>query len=125
AGDNTQSNTTSSKFTGAGPRIGISARFNRPTFQFFGDFAAIALIGTQQLRTDFNTVSSTFPGGNPQSFTSPNATQVVPGLDTRLGGAYSFQLGRGICKIEAGYMAVAYINAINSYSLTQVATPPV
>jgi hypothetical protein len=42
-----------------------------------------------------------------------------------LGGSYSFPLGNGCFKVEAGYQAVAYVNAINSYSLTQVATPPV
>lgn len=125
AATNTQSNTTESRFSGAGPRFGVNAQFNRRNFQFIGDMAAVALIGTQHTRMDFNTVSPLLPGGNPQSFTSPNATQVVPGLDSRLGGAYSFRLGRGIAKIEAGYQAVVYMNAINGYTLTQVATPPV
>ena len=125
SGANTETNTTYSKFSGAGPRLGMNAQFNWPNFQFFGDMAAVALIGSQQSRMDFNTTSALLPAGNPQSFTSPDATQIVPGLDTRLGGSYSFRLGRGICKIEAGYQAVVYVSAINSYTLTQVATPPV
>jgi hypothetical protein len=124
-GANTQTNTTNSKFTGAGPRLGVDAQFNLRNFQFFGDMAAVALVGSQHSGMNFNTTSALFPAGNPQSFTSPNATQIVPGLDTRLGGSYSFPLGKGICKIEAGYQAVVYVSAINSYTLTQVATPPV
>ena len=124
-GTNTQTNTTNSEFSGAGPRLGMNAQFNRGNFQFFGDMAAVTLIGSQQSRMDFNTTSALLPAGNPQSFTSPNATQIVPGIDSRLGSSYSFGLGRGIFKIEAGYQVVVYVNAINSYTLTQVATPPV
>jgi hypothetical protein len=124
AGTNTQTNTTASTFSGAGPRFGVNAQFNRRYFQFLGDMALVALIGTQRSRMDFSTTSPTL-ANNGQSFTSPNATQIVPGLDSRLGGSYCFPLGNGCFKIEAGYQAVAYVNAINSYSLTQVATPPV
>ena len=125
AGTNTQSNTTDSKFSGAGPRLGVNAQFDWCNFQFVGDIAAVALIGRRHSHMEFSTTSPAFPTGNPQSFTSPDATQVVPGLDCRLGSSYSFPLAKGLFKIEAGYQAVVYVNAINSYSLTQVATPPV
>jgi hypothetical protein len=123
-GTNTQTNTTRSRFAGAGPRFGVNGQFNRGNFQFLGDVAAVALIGEQQLRRDFNTTSPLFPAGNAQSFSSPNATQVVPGLDSKIGASYSFRLGSGVLKLEGGYQAVIYMNAINSYSQTQVATPP-
>ncbi|HWB08701.1 MAG TPA: Lpg1974 family pore-forming outer membrane protein [Pirellulales bacterium] len=122
AGTNTQTDTTASNFSGAGPRFGVNAQFNRRQFQILGDMALIALIGTQRSRMDFLTTSPAL-ANNAQSFTSPNATQIVPGLDSRLGGSYCFPLGNGCFKIEAGYRAVAYVNAINSYSLTQVTTP--
>lgn len=124
AATNTQANTTDSKFSGAGPRLGVNAQFNRRRFQIVGDMAAVALIGSQRTSMGFNTTSPGFPGGNPQSFTSPNATQVVPGLDSRLGTSFSTQLGSGIFKIEAGYQVVVYVDAVNGYSLSQVATPP-
>jgi hypothetical protein len=124
AGTNTQTNTTRSRFSGAGPRFGVNGQFNRGNFQFLGDLAAVTLIGERQIRRDYNTTSPLFPAGNAQSFSSPNATQIVPGLDSRLGASYSFRLGSGILKLEAGYQAVIYISAINSYSQTQVATPP-
>ena len=120
-----QSNITHSQFRGLGPRFGVNGQFNRGNFQFVGDMAAVALIGQHKSRMDFDTISAMFPGGNPQLFSSPNSTKIVPGIDSRLGTAYSFQLGRGICKLEAGYQAVVYLDAINSYTLTQVATPPV
>jgi len=125
AGTIRQSNSTNSEFSGAGPRFGVNGQFNRRYLQIFGDVAAVALVGKQQSQMNFNTTSAMFPDGNPQSFSSPNATQIVPGLDTRLGTSYSFPFGRGILKIEAGYQAMIYMGAINSYSLTQVATPPV
>lgn len=144
AGDYTHSNSTLSNFNGAGPRIGVNGEFNRGNFQFFGDMAAFALIGRNSTRMDFATtfpaigsIPNPFtPSGNPpinlpgipqpnqQSFTSPNATQVVPGLDCRMGAAYSRPLGIGILRLEAGYQAVVYVNAVNSYNLTQVAVPP-
>ncbi len=119
------SNVMKSKFAGVGPRFGVNAQYNRRNLQFVGDMAAVALIGTARTRYDFNTVSAMFPGGSAQSFTSPNSTQIVPGFDSRLGGAYSFRFGRGIVKLEGGYQAAIYLDAINSYTLTQVATPPV
>jgi hypothetical protein len=119
-----ESNTTYSNFSGAGPRFGVNAQFNRRNFQFLGDMAAVAVIGTQHSRMDFVTNSPGYPN-NAQSFSSPNGTQIVPGFDSRLGASYSIPFRRGIFKIEGGYQAIVYVNAINSYSLTQVATPPV
>lgn len=123
-GTYTQTNLTDSKFSGAGPRVGVNAQFNTGRLQFIGDLAISAIVGTQHLALDINTVSPTIPGGNPQTFTSPDATQVVPGLDTRLGTAYAAPLFGGVFKVEIGYQAAVYMNAINSYSLTQVTTPP-
>ena len=125
AGTTSQVNTTDSTFTGVGPRVGVDGQFNWRNFNLIGDMSAITLIGQQRSHMDFNTVSALFPGGNPQYFSSPNATQVVPGLNAKLGGSYFRAVGRSLFKIEAGYQAVVYMNAVNSYSLTQVATPPV
>jgi hypothetical protein len=55
--------------------------------------------------------------------TSPNATQVVPSIDARLATAYTFPAGNyGLFKIEAGWQAAVYFNAVNQYSLTSVPT---
>jgi hypothetical protein len=68
--------------------------------------------------------------GNNQSLTSPNATQVIPSIDARLATAYAFPPSNyGVFKIEAGYQAAVYFNAVSQYSLTSVPTalmlPPV
>jgi hypothetical protein len=82
-------------------------------------------------RIDFTATSPALAGlgitpPNVQSLTSPDATQVIPSIDSRLGGGYTFAMSnRGILRIEAGYQVAVYINAVNQYSLTEVVTPPV
>jgi hypothetical protein len=68
--------------------------------------------------------------GNNQSLTSPNATQVIPSIDGKLATAYTFPASNsGLFRIELGWQAAVYFNAISQYSLTQVPTslmlPPV
>jgi major outer membrane protein len=122
--------TTNSLFTGAGPRLGLKGQYALGDFQFIGEFAAAGLIGTSQSRINFTTVSPALAGVNNQSLTSPNATQVIPSIDARLATAYTFLIGNyGLFKIELGYQAAVYFNAVSQYSLTQVPTmimlPPV
>jgi Legionella pneumophila major outer membrane protein precursor len=122
-------NTTTSLFTGAGPRLGMKGQYALGDFQLIGEAAAAALIGTAQSRINFSTTSPTLVGNN-QSLTSPNATQVIPSIDARLAAAYAFPATNyGVFRIEAGWQAAVYFNAVNQYSLTQVPTslmlPPV
>jgi hypothetical protein len=122
--------TTDSLFTGAGPRLGLKGQYALGDFQFIGEFAGAALIGTSQARINFSTVSPALAGVNSQSLTSPNATQVIPSIDARLASAYAFPPSEyGQFKIELGYQAAVYFNAVSQYSLTQVPTmlmlPPV
>ena len=121
--------TTTSSFTGAGPRLGFKGQYALGDIQFIGEVAAAALIGTSQSRIDFST-NSPAVGPNNQSLTSPNATQVIPSIDARLATAYSFPASTyGQFKIELGYQAAVYFDAVSQYSLTQVPTslmlPPV
>ncbi len=112
--------TTTSLFTGAGPRVGLKGQYALGNFQFLGEVAGAALIGTSQSRINFTTSSPTLAGNN-QSLTSPNATQVVPSIDARLATAYTFPATNyGVFKIEVGYQAAVYFDAVNQYSLTQV-----
>jgi Legionella pneumophila major outer membrane protein precursor len=124
-------NTTESLFTGVGPRLGMKAESNTGHLQFLGEIAASALVGTMQSRMDFFANSPSLAGlgitpPNTQSLTSPDATRVVPSLDTKLGSSYTLPCTRyGLFKFEAGYQAAIYVNAVNQYSLTEVVTPPV
>jgi len=122
------SNTTNSLFAGAGPRLGMKGQYAMGNFQFFGEMAGAGLVGTAQSRINFSATSTAAPGlaqPNNQSLTSPNETQVVPSFDAKLGAAYAFPPSNyGQFKIEAGYQAAVYMNAVNHYALTQVAVPP-
>ncbi len=127
----TAGNTTESEFTGAGPRLGIKGQYAVGNLQFFGETAAAGLIGISQSRINFTATSPAalglgVPQPNNQALTSPNATQVIPSLDAKLGTAYTFPPSNyGRFKIEAGYQAAIYMNAINQYALTEVAVSPV
>jgi Legionella pneumophila major outer membrane protein precursor len=121
--------TTHSLFTGAGPRLGVNGQYDLGNFRLIGEVAAAALIGTAQSRIDFATNSPTV-GPNNQALTSPNATQLVPSIDARLATAYTFPpTSYGLFKIELGYQAAVYFNAVSQYALTNVPTmltlPPV
>ncbi len=122
-------NTTTSLFTGAGPRLGMKGQYGIGDFQLIGEVAGAALIGTAQSRIDFSTTSPALAGNN-QFLTSPNATRVIPSIDARLATAYTFAPSAyGLFKVEVGYRAAVYFDAVNQYSLTQVPTslmlPPV
>ncbi len=122
------SNTTASLFTGIGPRLGMKGQYALGNFQLFGEMAGAGLIGTAQSRMNFAADFTVAPGlaqPNLQTLTSPIEAQVVPSFDTRLGTAYTFPSSSyGQFKIEVGYQAAVYMNAVNHYALTQVAVPP-
>jgi hypothetical protein len=129
--DGTASNgyTSNSVFNGAGPRLGLKGQYVLGDLQFIGEVAGAGLIGTSQSHINFTTISPA-AGLNTQGLTSPSATQVIPSIDARLATAYSFPLsGFGLFKIELGYQAAVYFNAISQYALTNVPTsltlPPV
>ena len=122
--DGTASNgyTNFSLFTGAGPRLGVKGQYALGNFQFIGEFAGAGLIGTSQSRINFFTTSPTLTG-NSQALTSPSATQVIPSIDARLATAYIFPPGDyGQFRIEMGWQAAVYFDAVSQYSLTQVPT---
>ena len=122
------SNTNNSLFTGAGPRLGMRGQNVLSNYQFFGEMAVAELVGTAQSSINFSATSTAAPGlaqPNLQALTSPNKTQVVPSLDAKLGAAYAFPPSNfGQFKIELGYQAAVFMNAVNHYALTQVSVPP-
>jgi hypothetical protein len=127
----TNGNVTDSDFNGLGPRLGMKAEVNAGPFHFLGEIGGSLLVGQSKSRIDFSATSPALVGlgvtpPNTQSLTSPDATQVVQSIDTKLGAGYTYYFrGRGRLKFEAGYQAAVYINAINQYSLSEVVTPPV
>jgi hypothetical protein len=117
---------TDSLFTGVGPRFGMNAQRYLGNFSFLGEVSAAAIIGQMQSQMDFTSFSPPLVGGpNRQSLNSPDATQVIPCLDTKLGVGYTCATSDwGIFRIDAGYMAAIYVNAISSYALTEQTVTP-
>jgi hypothetical protein len=115
--------TTHSMFTGAGPRLGMKGQYALGDFEFIGEIAGAALIGTEQSRINFTTVAPALAGPTSQFLKSPDATRVIPSIDARMATAYSFPPSNyGQFKLEAGYRAAVYFDAVSQYSLTQVPT---
>jgi hypothetical protein len=124
-GTASMSYSTPSTFTGAGPRLGMKGQYDFGNFQLIGETAAAALIGTSQARINVSTLSPAIVGFNNQSLTSPNATQVIPSIEAKLATAYAFPASSyGQFKIEVGYQAAVYFDAVSHYALTSVPTAP-
>lgn len=112
-------------FIGAGPRMGMDLHYVAGRFDFLGGIGGTTLVGTRQNRLNFFTVSpSNTANGlipNTQYFTTPTTTQLIPGIDLRLGGSYSLPVGKsGTLTCAAGYQTAVYFNVINQFTLTEV-----
>jgi hypothetical protein len=126
----TSQNTNTSLFNGVGPRLGMEAGVVRGRFDLLGQIAGSALVGRQENRLDFATVAPNLPNlgitpPNEQSIVSPNATRVIPSIDSKLGAGFTIPMQNGsIVRVEAGYQAAVYINAISQYAISDVVLPP-
>lgn len=122
-----------STFIGAGPQVGLDFAYRIVKgFHFVGEAAASLLVGTQKNHTAYTARSPALePLGisppNRQKTNVHNKTQVVPGLEGKLGLSYVFAYcDHFMIKLEAGYQAQVYINAIQSIDMgSEVVTPPV
>ena len=123
-------NTNSSLFNGVGPRLGLEADIVKGRFDFLGQIAGAALVGRQENRLDFAAVSPDLPGlgitpPNRQYLAAPDSTQVTPSIESKLGAGLTIPThGGGILRVEAGYQAAVYINAVSQYSISDVVVPP-
>ncbi len=112
---------SNSLFNGAGLRLGMRGQYNLGQFQFFGEGGGAALIGTSQNNMNFTTMGPLLLTTNYQTLTSPNVTQVVPAVDAKLGTSYKFPIGADdFFKLEVGYQAAVYFDAVNQYALSMV-----
>jgi hypothetical protein len=121
-----------STFTGTGPQIGTDFAYRIVKgFNLTGQAAISLFVGTQKNHTDYKTSSPTLaaaggPLPNHQKTQVHKKTQVVPGLEGSLGLSYVFTFCKEkMLKLEAGYKAQVYINAIQSIDMgSEVVTPP-
>lgn len=120
-------------FTGAGPYFNVDF-----SYTLFRELALKASLSTSVLvgRLKNNTTFQAFSPAlaelgitppNTQTVSVQTATQVVPAIEERIGFAYylSFCNQRWL-KLEAGYEAKVYFNALQSIDIgSEVITPPV
>lgn len=114
--------TNQSTFSGIGPLFGLSGLYKLPyRFGITGGLSASALIGSLKAVTDYTSSSPQLAASgvskNQQSITPKTTSQVVPGLDGKLGLNYRQVFGKGsVFMIEVGYEYATYFNAVVAYN---------
>jgi hypothetical protein len=121
--------TVSSNFSGVGPRVGIQADYKiQQGLGFVGEGATTLLTGSMHSKTSYigsapELLTVYGQTQNYQTIKDQRVYQVVPGFDAKLGVNYErafdterfFKHLKGLLKLEAGYQAAVYINAISQY----------
>jgi hypothetical protein len=118
-----------SRYLGAGPDLGMSLRYKTKSgFGFMGEFLGMLTAGTIKTQDNFTSTSARLTalgiGTSHQQITSPDTTQVVLGVDGKLGIFYNYQ-GKNIpdITIEAGYRMASYQNAISTVNPNTLVQP--
>lgn len=118
-----------SSFTGAGPQVGCDFVYHVVKgLNFTGQLSGALIIGPVKNSTTYSSVSPeltllNFASPNEQSTHTCKHSQVVPGISERLGIAYFFSAcSTFVCKIEIGYEARVYINAIQAIDMASQVT---
>lgn len=122
-----------SLFIGFGPQFGFQSSYRIiKGLHFTGQAAASFLVGSKQDHTAYKALSPGLAGlgitpPNKQSTTPQSKIQVIPEIEGKLGLSYVFNFCRHyMIKLEAGYQAQVYIDAIQSIDMgSEVITPPV
>ena len=116
--------TVPSLFSGAGPQLGVDFCYQIVKgFHLTGGGSTSLLVGPQKNSTTFKSYSPDLAGlgitpPNFQTTTGHQKTQVVPGFEGKLGLSYCFNFcDHYMVKLEAGYEAEIYLNAIQSVDL--------
>ena len=110
------------KFNGIGPRVGLDASYDTDYgVRFLGEAAVSALIGSSYSKTAYLSSAQELlikygQQTNGQFIKDKRVTQVIPGIDAKLGVSYKHAFSNCmILNVKAGYQAAVYINAINQY----------
>lgn len=113
----------SANFTGIGPRVGIQTSYLTDFYGIgvTGEAAVSALIGYTQAKTEYFSSSVELEDDfdqdvNYQFIQDKRVTQVIPAIDAKLGLFYNYAMSNCMqLKLEGGYQAAVYVNAINQY----------
>ncbi len=111
-----------SRFTGIGPRVGVSGDYTfNCGFGLLGEAAASTLIGSLNAKSQYagsaaEVLALYGETVNRQIISDQTVYQVIPGLDAKLGVSYKHPFGNGgLFTVSAGYQAAVYVNAISQY----------
>lgn len=105
------------KFMGAGPRLGLGGIYDVGCgFGVIGEGGIAAILGSLSSKTDFLGNSETGSQNNHQFLKDTTTTQLIPGLDAKLGVNYRYAIDNSMMLTATlGYQAAVYINAISQY----------
>lgn len=113
-----------SKYLGAGPQLGVDFRYKiYHGFELVGNSRASIFIGSFDNYTRYSTASTDLvdlgdESPNIQTTSVQDKSGMVPGFEGKLGLAYEYLFkGNYWLKVEAGYQAQVYINAIRSIDM--------
>jgi len=111
-----------SKFTGLGPRFGVTVDYNMDSgFGFWGETAISTLIGYIASSTNFIGASQEIltvynQSQNYQSISDQHVYQVIPGFEAKLAAKYARTFrNHNKLTFNLGWQAAVYINAISQY----------
>ncbi|MDX2345443.1 MAG: Lpg1974 family pore-forming outer membrane protein [Legionella sp.] len=123
-----------SKYWGVGPDLGLDVQYkffdhnNKNSFGGIGRVLGTVTVGSISAQDNFTSTAARLTengvGTSRQEITAPDATQVVPGLDGKLGLYYNYH-NENLPEItlEIGYRIAAYLNAISTISPNTLVQP--
>lgn len=118
----TLNNTT--KFTGLGPRLGLTTGFNLPRgFNFVSQISGAILAGWMQ-PAQYSFAAVFVDTVNSEQIASHAVPQVVYFSDAKLGLGYTRPFGNGsILNVECGFKAAIFINPFSTYETSTNVLP--
>ncbi|MGQ3889575.1 Lpg1974 family pore-forming outer membrane protein [Legionella sp. CNM-1927-20] len=103
-----------SDFNGFGPTMGVDYSYVLPYgFSLTANTSGSILYGTAR----FESMNIYNNGLIPASIYG-SRKQIVPSIEAKVGAAYAYPLAQGLLRIEGGYQAINYFNALQGPQLT-------
>ncbi len=97
---------SSRHYWGVGPRMGIEPSYGWGNgLSFYGKGAVSLLVGDAKFSGNDTTVAGVY------NTASGSSTIIVPEVDAKLGGMYTYAMAQGDLSLDIGWMFVDYINA--------------
>lgn len=118
-----------SEFIGIGPSLGVNGQIEMlQGLSIIGAVIGSLNVGTISVQENFTSTSEQLTnlgiGVSKQQVTVPNKTQIVPGIDGKIGLHYQFKsLNFVNMSVEGGYRLISYMNAISTISPQTLVQP--